>query len=225
MQITTIEATNLPDAWFQCIYNLLKPYRQEGVNRYKIDKGSYAGQERLGFDYVTVHVEQPGTRPLLPEIPSHLNIPAPTDMEYVEKYFVDYIAPHSIHIKPDNEQYTYAERITISYERIIKNFKSKGFGSNQEIIQVGSPWDISLPDPPCLRHIDCRIRDNKLHFIIYFRSWDLWGGFPANLAALQLLKELMAQEIGVADGEMICSSKGLHLYDHVLELAKLRVGK
>ncbi len=224
MQITTIEATTLPDAWFQCVYNLIN---SNGDNRviYTITKGSYKGQKRLEFDYITIHIKQPGSRPLIPEIPAYLNIPAPTDMHYVERYFLEYIAPQSVHAKPDNEQYTYAERIAVSYEKIIKNFKTKGFGSNQEIIQVGAPQDIHLSDPPCLRHIDCRIRAGALHFIIYFRSWDLWGGFPANLAALQLLKELMAQEIGVADGEMFCSSKGLHLYDHVFELAKLRVGK
>jgi thymidylate synthase len=36
------------------------------------------------------------------------------------------------------------------------------------------------------------------------------------------MKEYMASSIGVADGEIIASSKGLHLYDYVWELAKLR---
>ena len=34
----------------------------------------------------------------------------------------------------------------------------------------------------------------------------------------------MAGEIGVEPGEMICSSKGLHLYDMYWELAKRRLG-
>jgi len=33
-----------------------------------------------------------------------------------------------------------------------------------------------------------------LHFVLYFRSWDLWGGFPAKLAGIQLLKEYMASD-------------------------------
>ena len=77
-----------------------------------------------------------------------------------------------------------------------------------------------LSDPPCLRAIDTRIRDDKLNFIVYFRSWDLWAGFPSNLAAIQLLKEYMACEIGVADGELIASSKGLHLYQYAWDLAR-----
>ena len=82
-----------------------------------------------------------------------------------------------------------------------------------------------LQDPPCLRSIDTRIQDNKLVFIVYFRSWDLFGGMPANLGAIQLMKEYMAAEIGVDPGETIASSKGLHLYDYAWELAECIRGK
>ena len=34
----------------------------------------------------------------------------------------------------------------------------------------------------------------------------------------------MAKEIGVDDGEMIVSSKGLHLYGYAKDLAKIRTG-
>ena len=76
-----------------------------------------------------------------------------------------------------------------------------------------------------LRLIDTRVRYGKLHFILYFRSWDLWGGFPSNLGGLQLVKQYMAEEIGVSDGEIIAVSKGLHLYDYSWELAKIRTNK
>jgi thymidylate synthase len=68
--------------------------------------------------------------------------------------------------------------------------------------------------------IDTRVREGRLNFVVYFRSWDLWAGFPSNLAAIQLLKEYMAGEIGVEDGELIAMSKGLHLYEYAWELAK-----
>jgi thymidylate synthase len=35
----------------------------------------------------------------------------------------------------------------------------------------------------------------------------------------------MADEIGVSPGPLIASSKGLHVYGYVEELAKLRTGK
>ena len=68
-------------------------------------------------------------------------------------------------------------------------------------MEIGMPSDIKLTDPPCLRLIDTRVRYEKLHFILYFRSWDLWGGFHSNLGGLQLVKQYIAEEIGVADGK------------------------
>lgn len=107
-------------------------------------------------------------------------------------------------------------------EWIIDTYKKYGYRNNQMVLQVAHPSDLTLLDPPCLRHIDTRIQDDKLFFIVYFRSWDLWNGFPANLAAIQNLKEYMAAEIGVQDGEMIVESKGLHLYGYAEDLAKMR---
>jgi thymidylate synthase len=110
-------------------------------------------------------------------------------------------------------------------EEVIKLYKEKGPGTNQATMEIGMPSDIKLLDPPCLRIIDTRVRYGKLHFILYFRSWDLWGGFPSNLGGLQLVKQYMAEEIGVGDGEIIAVSKGLHLYDYAWDLAKLRTNK
>jgi thymidylate synthase len=111
-------------------------------------------------------------------------------------------------------------------EWIIDTYKRYGERNNQMVLQVAHPSDLTLLDPPCLRSIDTRIQDGKLHFTsVLFRSWDLWGGMPANLAAIQNLKEYMSAEIGVEDGEMIVESKGLHLYGYAEDLAKLRCMK
>jgi thymidylate synthase len=94
--------------------------------------------------------------------------------------------------------------------------------TNQMCLQIAKPTDMLLLDPPCLRHIDTRIQDGRLHFYPYFRSWDLWSGLPANLAVISMLQEYMAEEIGVQQGEMICTSKGLHLYDYSVSFAQMR---
>ena len=217
MEMVTLQATTLPDAWFQALWHILK----DGVTEYKIDQGSYAGQVRREFDYITIHIHYPGVKPHIPDMPPGLGIPPPTTQEYVDEYAASYLMSGT---KQDNEQYTYGERLLISMDKVIERYQKYGFGTNQLIMQVGQPSDIDLEDPPCLRHIDTRIRDNKLHFIIYFRSWDLWGGFPSNLAGFQQVKEYMAGQIGVEDGEMIVSSKGLHLYGYAKDLAKIRTG-
>ncbi len=183
-----------------------------------IERGSYQGQRRLEFDYITIHIKYPGTRPLVPDIPPQLGIPNPVSENYLEEY-LPYLMTS---IKKPEEEYTYGYYLEAQIKEVIRMYKEDGHNTNQAYMTVGEPSCIYMKDPPCLRGIDTRIRDGRLHFILYFRSWDLWNGFPANLGAIQLLKEYMAHEIGVEDGEIIASSKGLHLYEYTWELARLR---
>lgn len=259
MKIHKINARDLPDLWFQAVHDILDHGR-----RFTIDRGSYAGQTRLEYDYFIGHVSFPGTQPLLPDIPPSCGIPNPVEEGYIyggdgyERSYIEYLMTGH---KEPGESYTYGERLTRvplrgdksawwrdanteiidlrqvdgkavfeeqgqlylnQIEWIIDTYKRHGFRNNQMVLQVAHPSDLTLVDPPCLRSIDTRIQDETLHFCIYFRSWDLWGGLPANLAGIQNLKEYMANEIGVKDGEMIVESKGLHLYGYAEDLAKLR---
>ncbi|MFH1407048.1 MAG: thymidylate synthase [Candidatus Omnitrophota bacterium] len=233
-----IDAFDLDDAWFQCLCTIL-----EKGHVYKIERGSFAGQRRLEFDFVTIRVKNPGHQ-IIPVIPEGSGIPAPTTMEYVNGY-LSYLMTGS---KTETEDYTYGERLVdpkVKVEKlldgkkmysdmplkvnqideVIKMYKTQGYGTNQATMEIGMPSDILLADPPCLRIIDTRVRYGKLHFVLYFRSWDLWGGMPSNLGGLQLVKKYMADEIGVDDGEIIACSKGLHLYEYSWELAKQRTQK
>jgi thymidylate synthase len=213
VNISVIEARDLPEAWFLCLRKTLT----EGYE-YKIDRGSYAGQHRKELDFVVVQVRNPGTRPLIPTVPR--GVPPPTSMEYVESYLPYLMTAH----KGKGEQYTYGQYLEKQIPQVIKMYKEDGYNTNQAFMAVGDDQSIFLSDPPCLRGIDTRIRDQKLHFFVYFRSWDLWAGFPSNLAAIQLLKEYMASEIGVDDGKLLAISKGLHLYEYSWELARITAG-
>ncbi len=210
-----IEATDIPDAWHQCVFQIL-----EHGFRYIIDKGSYKGTERLEFDWITVYIKYPQTRPLEPKLPTHYNIPDPVAPDYIESYVPYLMTPQ----KEPGEQYTYGSRIFDQINIWIEIFKSTP-NTNQAVLQVARPQDCLLSDPPCLRHIDMRVKDGQLIFYPYFRSWDLWNGFPANLGGIVYLQEYMATEIGIAPGPFICSSKGLHLYKYVHKLAEVLRGK
>ena len=216
MELTQIKAKALPEAWFLCIFNLLKgEIEQNGTtHKYTIDRGSFEGHQRIEFDHVTIRVEYPSSRPLVPDVP--LGVPAPVTQEYIDGY-LPYLMCNG---KSGNEDYTYGQDLEEQIPQVIQMYKNDGYNTNQAFMAVGSKDSMRLKDPQCLRGIDTRILDGKLHFVVYFRSWDLWGGFPANLGGIQILKEYMASEIGVADGELIASSKGLHLYDHCWDLAK-----
>jgi thymidylate synthase len=216
MKIEFIQARDLPDAWFQCVYHIFdKGYE------YTIDRGSFKGQKRIEYDYIVVHIAHPGQRPLIPDIPPGCNVPPPTSMEYVEQYLEKLITSR----KDIHETYTYGEDLEKQIDEVVRMYREEGLNTNQAYMAVGDASSILLEDPQCLRGIDTRVRYGKLHFMLYFRSWDLWAGFPSNLAGLQLLKEYMAKEIGVEDGEIIACSKGLHIYDYCWDLAKTRTGR
>ena len=249
-----IKATSLSDAWFQTLYRAVEAGRE-----FTIDRGSFEGQKRLEFDYVTIHITHPGTLPLLPKVNPILGFPDPVE----EGYLDDYLPYLMTGEEKEGEAYTYGQRICnaeASYifgeyyeltipdidflhekcvwkdqetgiemvnqmELMIWTYKNKGYRNNQMTLQIAQPSDMLLKDPPCLRHIDTRIQDGKLHFFPYFRSWDLFGGFPANLAAIEMMKQYCAEQIGVESGEIIASSKGLHIYDYVFEIAEAIRGR
>ncbi len=213
MKVSLIEARDLSEAWFLCLRRTLT----DGYE-YRIERGSYAGQHRKELDLIVVKISNPGNRPLTPDVPS--GVPAPTTMEYIENYLPYLMTAH----RAEGEQYTYGQYLEGQIAEVIKMYKENGYNTNQAYMAVGDSQSIFLSDPPCLRGIDTRVRYGKLHFIAYFRSWDLWAGFPSNLAAMQLLKEYMASEVGVADGEIIVTSKGMHLYEYCWELAKIAAG-
>jgi thymidylate synthase len=216
MKTLSFEVKNLPEAWFVAIRELMErdPQKENsGTHQYKIDAGSFAGQHRREFDYITMFIEYPGTLPRIPDVPP--GIPLPCNDTYVEEYVNKLMTPY----KDKNEQYTYGEFLTPQIDKVIEKYKS-GPGNNQCYMVIGNEESINLSDPPCLRGIDTRILNGMLHFVVYFRSWDLWAGFPNNLAAIQILKEYMASSLNVQDGTLIVASKGLHLYEYSWELAK-----
>jgi thymidylate synthase len=213
MQISVVEARDLPEAWFLCLRRTLAQGRE-----YTIDRGSNVGQRRKELDFIVLQVRHPGNRPLVPDVPS--GVPPPSSMEYVENY-LQYLLTS---FKADREQYTYGEDLEQQIPELIRIYNEGGHNTNQGFMAVGSRESIRLPDPPCLRGIDTRVENRRLHFIVYFRSWDLWAGLPSNLAGIQLLKEYVASELGVEDGELIALSKGLHLYDYTWELARTAAG-
>ncbi|MCK5577618.1 MAG: thymidylate synthase [Dehalococcoidales bacterium] len=213
MKISIIEARDLSEAWFLCLRKVLT----QGY-RYRIERGSYAGQHRKELDLAVVQITSPANRPLTPDVPP--GVPAPTTMEYIESYLPYLMTAH----RAEGEQYTYGQYLERQIAEVIRMYKKNGFNTNQAYMAVGDGQSIFLTDPPCLRGIDTRVRYGKLHFIAYFRSWDLWAGFPSNLAAMQLLKEYMAEEIGAGDGQLVAMSKGLHLYEYAWELAATAAG-
>lgn len=92
-----INATTLDDCYFQLLSELYHKGR-----KYLITEGSYKGAYRLAFDDVAGFIKYPHQRPLAPIMPE--GIPAPTNDEDIEKYFIEYLMDGNI---KDNEDYKY----------------------------------------------------------------------------------------------------------------------
>lgn len=252
-RIAFIEATDIPDAWFQALYKIMTEGR-----KYLITKGSYEGIHRVGMP-ITIDIQYSGSRPLHPLMPEGSNIPPPTSEQNINDY-LKYLMTGE---KKENEHYTYGEDLHWQIPWVIRHYKEAGFGNNHCYMTVGRPetlffydrfvdyqekifagdnvneiiildrritneWNKdsrNKPSSQCLRGIDTWIDDGKLHFWVYFRSWDHWGGFPVNLGGIQLMKEYMASEIGVDDGNLVVSCKDLHIYEHTWVTALMRLKK
>jgi len=214
LNIVTIKTHNLDKLHFELVRRLF----QEG-RTWIVGEGSYEGHKRLEFDMAVLHVTHPGTRPLAPIMPE--GVPPVTDDDTIVNYCATYLMDDQAH---KNEIYTYGQYIKQQMFKVVEMLKRSGGNSNQATMNIGGPESIDQKHPPCLRLIDCRVMNEQLHFFVYFRSWDLWGGLPENLGGLQLLKENMASLIGVEDGELIAMSKGLHLYDYSWPIALARIG-
>lgn len=112
--------------------------------------------------------------------------------------------------------------------------KGSNFGNNHGYIQVGYPelnqgYDLEENySTPCLRGIDTKIIEENGKFYlcchVYFRSWDLWTGFPTNMGGFALLMEYMATYLGVEIGYLAFSSIKAHFYDYTISSVAARSG-
>lgn len=145
-------------------------------------------------------------------------------IKYFKKYGFGTACCHMVVGRPEsiffyNRDVNYEDYISVK-ERgtgkvLINRFVSNRWNKNPKI-EVSSQ---------CLRSVDVWVQDGKIYFWCYFRSQDLWGGFPENYGGLQLVKEYMASELGIEDGPIIASSKDLHVYEHGWPVALLRLKK
>ncbi len=149
------------------------------------------------------------------------------DLHWQIEWIIDYYKKHGPGTKhcymtvgrPESLRF-YDE--SVDYEEKIE-IRDRASGNLITNRAVSNAFNKSEPgSTQCLRGIDTAIKYGKIHFSIHFRSWNLWSGLPANIACLQLVKEYMAQQIGVEDGEMFITCLKLGLVESVFDIAKLR---
>ena len=244
MRVSFIEAFDLPSLWFKVLRECL----DHGYER-PVFRGAEKGREERNWTQAVLRVMKPSIRPLVPDVPE--GVPPPTSIKYVHTYLEYLITPFKKEweqytygeriagqlgvpedygtgminslsmIKADQIEGQRAAAIDVNQFQLALDYLKETPETNRALIEIGKPEDMLLRHPPCMRLIQLKVRYGKLHMWLYFRSWDAWGGLPANLAALQLAKEYMAKQIGAEDGEITALSAGLHLYDGEWKLAEI----
>jgi thymidylate synthase len=220
----SVKATTINDAWHQAVYLCWK----HGYD-HKIDSGSYCGQLRRQFDFFACEITNPETRPLAIQFPELMSVPPPNSETQIEDYAANYLLNSDV---TNKETYTYGSRMlafpnsdgskTNQVEWIIEHLK-KYPGNNHCAITIPMGGDLLLDHAPCLRTVDLKAVNGKLNIAVYFRSWDLWSGFPTNLGGFQIFNEFIAQEVGIPTGKMFAASAGLHLYEMYFDVVRLRL--
>ncbi len=228
-----IKAKTISDAWFQLIYNVF-----DNAYTQRIQRGSFENEQyRLQYPGMAVYIEHP-SEDMVPVMPPNSGIPAPTTMEYIEDYFANYLMDPEL---SENETYKYASRIHYpmpkggtQLDRVIEMLRETPL-TNQAVVEIGTPEDNDIclgndgkMDPPCLRLLDFKAVPLKDETVLtvscYFRSWDLWAGFPTNLGGIELLKKYVADEAGLSSGPIYAYSAGAHIYGYQEDIARLRTG-
>jgi len=226
--------STISDAWFQLIYNIFDNSYIQNIQQGSFEKEQF----RLQYSGISVYISNPSID-IIPIMPVGMENLAPTDIETIEKYMVKYLMSSELE---ENETYTYGSRIHFpmpkggnQYERVLNLLKKTPL-TNQAILEIGSPTDFDTCigndgklDPPCLRLLDFKaipingnLNDLALSVTSYFRSWDLWAGFPTNLGGIELLKQIIANEVGLKNGPIYAYSAGAHIYGYQEDFVKMR---
>jgi thymidylate synthase len=228
MKHAHISAFDIPDSW----YRALREIWDKG-DIFPVRYGSETTEtKKLN---ISIEILNPENRPLISD-------KASCDMKYVQGYALRYLWAGE---KEEGETYTYASRLRKPIDQVdtaINRFVEEPF-DRQVTLLIRRPEDILKElekrrhEPPCWTILDLEItKDNnclKMHTTGYFRSWDAVGGYPANVAGLQIFNEAFVNELNergiekhreewkqVSTGKMIWHCKNLHIYERQYPLVE-----
>ncbi len=200
-----IREITIADAWERLVTTCL-----EKGTLLKTGRDIRAGaQSLLGGQVI---IEDPLTEPMVSD--KFVN-----DRAFCETYALEYLLLDTIQ---PGEDYTYGNQIhkNEQLKKCIKKMKENPY-LRTYCLEVGEPKLFDAKDPPCLRLVDFRVVDGKLHTFFYFRSWDIFKAANANLVGITRLAEYVTKEVGGLEvGQLTGFFKDAHIYEKDLEYAR-----
>lgn len=145
-------------------------------------------------------------------------------IKYYNKYGHENACCHMVVGRPESILF-YNQDLDYNEDIIVKDRRTGKIIISRHLTNEWNKNPLNEMSSQCLRGIDTWIENNKLHFACYFRSQDLWAGFPENYGGIQLVKKYMAGCIGVEDGPLVAISRDLHVYQYAFVYALMRLRK
>lgn len=124
-------------------------------------------------------------------------------------------------LSPDNDgfAYTYGNRLfawdgcTNQIKAIIHQLQD----SRESRRAIASTWipayDHFVEEVPCMMVAQFLLREDDLSLLVYFRSHDFYGAYPANVFGLTGLLEYVAKPLLARPKEIVTISASAHTYD------------
>ncbi len=209
LSLIKIRRQTIGEAWVEVLKTLLRfGVKSEAIHHY-FDRKVNEYKEILNLA-VVIENENPSD----PKIYDFF----PFDRQDLDNYIREFLKPER-----GEEPYTYGERL-FNYEglnqveRMVGKLKKFPFDKGALAVlwqpkvdnfPVRRPWRT-----PCLTLIQGQCFGEKFYLTAYFRSNDMFGGWPFNAFALRFLQKQIAKRVGVGLGSLVTISNMAHLYEH-----------
>ena len=121
----------------------------------------------------------------------------------------DYYYEFSTRIKPNDQAYTYATRMSI--DEIQRELTMDKF-TKRAYTPIFYETDYQLSTNPCAVGVHYLVCNDKLHATIFFRSNDMFRAWPLNMLGFRYQQQLIAKNLGYGLGPTTIISSSAHIY-------------
>ena len=147
----------------------------------------------------------------------------PKEYSWNEERLEEYAGQLLSGVNPGFE-YTYGERLRAwslpgvppldQIEQAIRRLKESSATRRATAVTWIPPVDTAKDEVPCMIVDDFKLRDGRLNLVVFFRSHDFAGAYPANLYGLARVLQYVAREAGAEPGSISTTSASAHIYEH-----------
>jgi len=118
--------------------------------------------------------------------------------------------------------YTYGQRLmdhegVDQIRSVIEKLKKEPFTRRAIAVTWDVGKDVYNEHAPCLDLVNFIVQDNRLFMNAYFRSHDMYRGWPQNAFALRKLQKHVSEETGIKMGSMTIFSASAHIYEESMK--------